>query len=194
MGHGDKHARNKISSDKSQAFHEVAVIPLTVNNEPTGDLNMKTKQLILTAALIAAALTAACGDKQDAASDNAASAPATQAAAATNAPEAQAASAVLNAPAQAEQANAQQAAAAQSATPDADGLVRVHFDEVFAVTSDGSFSPKVPVDINGVQMTPGVTFGGGVQFGGFALSQAAGHDLAVRRLPNGFVQLVKYYS
>ncbi|MGF6243480.1 hypothetical protein P3T42_005244 [Paraburkholderia sp. GAS38] len=153
---------------------------------------MKAKQLLMVSALVAVAMTAACSDKQDAASDNAASAPAAQAAATTNIPEAQTTTFTPNAPAQAELANAQQSA--QSATPDSDGLVRVHFEDVFAVTADGSFTPKVPVDINGVQMGPGVTFGGGVQFGGFALSQAAGHDLGVRRLPNGFVQLVKYYS
>ncbi|MFM0499074.1 hypothetical protein [Paraburkholderia caffeinilytica] len=149
---------------------------------------------MLASALVAAAMTAACSDKQDTASDNAASMPATQAAALTSTPETQAASPAPYAPAQAEQANQQQSVAAQSPTPDPDGLTRVHFDDVFAVTADGNLSPKVPVDINGVKMTPGVVFGGGVQFGGFAMSQAAGHDLGVRRLPNGFVQLVKYYS
>lgn len=151
---------------------------------------MNAKQLLMVSALVAVAMTTACSDKQDTVSDNAASAPA--ATVTTNSQEAPAASPAANAPGQAEQVNAQQSA--QSPTPDADGLVRVHFEDVFSVTADGSFSPKVPVDINGVQMGPGVTFGGGVQFGGFALSQAAGHDLGVRRLPNGFVQLVKYYS
>ncbi len=151
---------------------------------------MNARQLLMVSALVAVAMTAACSDKQDTVSDNAASAPA--ATVTTNSQEASTASPAANAPGQAEQVNAQQSA--QSPAPDADGLVRVHFEDVFAVTADGSFSPKVPVDINGVQMGPGVTFGGGVQFGDFALSQAAGHDLGVRRLPNGFVQLVKYYS
>lgn len=163
-----------------------------LNNKPTGNSEMKSKQLVLITALIAAAMTAACGDKNDTASDSTASAPAAQTSATTSATQPQAAAPAPSEPAQAEQANAQQSG--QSAAPDSDGLVRVHFEDVFAVTADGSFSPKVPVDINGVQMGPGVTFGGGVQFGGFALSQAAGHDLGVRRLPNGFVQLVKYYS
>jgi hypothetical protein len=44
----------------------------------------------------------------------------------------------------------QQSVAAQVAAPDSDGLVRVHFEDIFAVTADGSFSPKMPVDINGV--------------------------------------------
>lgn len=55
-------------------------------------------------------------------------------------------------------------------------------------------SPKVPVAINGTTMTPGVSFGGGVQFGGFALRQAVGYDLGVKRLDNGFVQLLQYYD
>jgi hypothetical protein len=82
---------------------------------------------------------------------------------------------------------------AKSGTQDLNGLTRVHFDEIFAVDSKGNLSPKVPVDINGVKMTPGVTFGGGV-LGGFALGQAFNHDLGVRRLDNGLVQLVQYYE
>ena len=147
---------------------------------------MKAKELILVSTLLAAVMTAACTDKQDTASENATSAPST--------PQTQAVLAAVNPLGQAEQANTQQSAAAQDQVPNSDGLMRVHFDDVFAVTADGNLSPKVPVDINGVQMTPGVTFGGGVQFGGFALGQAAGHDLGVRQLPNGFVQLVKYYT
>ncbi|SOY43632.1 conserved hypothetical protein [Cupriavidus taiwanensis] len=70
----------------------------------------------------------------------------------------------------------------------------MRFDEVFTVNSDGSYSSKLPVDINGVKMTPGVTFDGGVQFGGFMFGELAGRDLGVRQLPNGFVELVKYYN
>lgn len=154
---------------------------------------MKIEQLTLAVALIAAAMASACSDKDQTANDSAASAPAAQAST-TSATQPQAAAPAPRGPAQAEQANQQQSVAAQSAAPDADGLTRVHFGDVFTVTADGNLSPKVPVDINGVQMTPGVSFGGGVQFGGFAMSQAAGHDLGVRRLPNGFVQLVKYYN
>jgi hypothetical protein len=141
---------------------------------------MKTKQLMLTIALVAVAMTAACSDKNETASDSAASAPAAQASATTSATQPQAAAPAPSERAQAEPANQQQLVAVQSPTPDADGLIRVHFDDVFTVTADGNLSPKVPVDINGVQMTPGVVFGGGVQFGGFAMRQAAGHDLGVR--------------
>ncbi|GJH25864.1 hypothetical protein [Caballeronia novacaledonica] len=88
----------------------------------------------------------------------------------------------------------QQSSAQQPPASDKDGLTRVRFDQLFAVDSNGNLTPKIPVDINGVQMTPGVTFGGGVQFGGFALSQALGHDFGVRRIESGYVQLVKYYD
>ncbi|MCW3558904.1 hypothetical protein K6Y77_38615, partial [Burkholderia cenocepacia] len=79
-------------------------------------------------------------------------------------------------------------------TPDAERLIRARFDELFAVDANGNLTPKVPVEVNGTQLTPGVTFGGGVQFGNFAFSQAAGHDFGVRRLQSGFVQIVKLYN
>lgn len=145
---------------------------------------------MLAISLVAAAMIAACSNKDDTANDSAASESAVQASATTNEKQPQPAAPTVNEPVQAEQANQQQ----QNSTPDAGGLMRVHFDDIFTITADGSLSPKVPVDINGVRMGPGVTFGGGVQFGGFALSQVVGHDLGVRRLPNGFVQLVNYYN
>lgn len=51
-----------------------------------------------------------------------------------------------------------------------------------------------PVEINGTTMMSGVSFGGGVQFGGFAFSHAVGHDFGVRRLDNGGIQLVRWYD
>ncbi len=93
-----------------------------------------------------------------------------------------------------QQASAQQPSPPPSPSPGEGGLIRVHFNEIFTVNSDGSYSPKLPIDINGVKMTPGVTFGGGVQFGGVTFGQLAGRDLDVRQLPNGFVELVKYYN
>lgn len=151
---------------------------------------MKAKQLLMASALVVVAMTAACGDKQDTASEGAVPAPSGTATA--NAPESIATVTNPNVPAQADQVDAQQAA--QNVSPDSDGLIRVNFDDVFATTTDGSFSLKVPVNINGVQMGAGVIFGGCIQFDGFALSQAAGHDLAVQRLPNGLVRLVKFYN
>lgn len=56
--------------------------------------------------------------------------------------------------------------------------MRVAFHELFD-TSGGQIRPKQKVQIGGVQMTPGVMFGGGVSFGGVDLSQYVGHDLEV---------------
>ncbi|SAL55285.1 hypothetical protein AWB71_02977 [Caballeronia peredens] len=144
------------------------------------------KKMTLVSACLALAVLAACGDKQEVATQGA------------GAVSSGAASESLNAsPSQATGGDArasQQSAAQQPPASDTDGLTRVHFDQIFAIDSNGNLTPKIPVDINGVQMTPGVTFGGGVQFGGFAVSQALGHDFGVRRLESGFIQLVKYYD
>jgi len=43
---------------------------------------------------------------------------------------------------------------------------RVEFNDVFEEKSDGSLSPKVPIEINGVSFSPGTTFSKGVIFGG----------------------------
>ncbi|GJH18115.1 hypothetical protein CBA19CS22_16255 [Caballeronia novacaledonica] len=144
------------------------------------------KKMMLVSGYLAFAVLAGCGDKQELASQGA------------GAVSSGAASESLNAsPSQATGEDArgsQQGAAQQPPASDKDGLTRVRFDQIFAIDSNGNLTPKIPVDINGVQMTPGVTFGGGVQFGGFALSQALGHDFGVRRLESGYVQLVKYYD
>jgi uncharacterized membrane protein len=132
---------------------------------------------------------AACGDKQDSPAQGAAAASSATSAAPPDASSPPTPSQV--------DAAAQQSTAAQPAQPPgttAEGLMRVHFDQLFTIDSNGMLSPKVPVVINGTTMTPGVSFGGGVQFGGFALSQAVGHDFGVRRLDNGLIQLVAYYE
>ncbi|MBB5427475.1 hypothetical protein HDG40_005654 [Paraburkholderia sp. JPY158] len=150
---------------------------------------MNLKKVMLVPACAALMLLSACGDKREAPAQEANAVSSTSAAASPNT---SAAPASANSADQLQQTATQQPV--QTATPDTDGLTRVHFDEIFVIDSNGNLSPKVPVDINGAQMTPGVSFGGGVQFGGLALSQAVGHDFGVRRLDNGFVQLVKYYN
>ena len=54
--------------------------------------------------------------------------------------------------------------------------MRSHFSDLFAV-KNGMVSPKVPVMINGIVMTPGVAFGGGVSFGDVNLVSFAGKYL-----------------
>lgn len=51
--------------------------------------------------------------------------------------------------------------------------MRKHFDELFT-TQNGMVSPKVTIHVNGVTMSPGVGFGGGVSFGGVDLTQFIG--------------------
>lgn len=151
---------------------------------------MKLKETMLVPALIAVAMMSGCGDRQESQEQASAAASATQSAPPQQTSEAPSTSgSATQSP-----ATAQQSAPPSPSTPGADGLVRAHFDELFTVDSNGSLTPKVPIDVNGTQMTPGVTFGGGVQFGGFAFGQAVGHDFGVRRLQNGFVQLVKVYD
>ncbi|MDR8927286.1 hypothetical protein FEP54_06044 [Burkholderia multivorans] len=151
---------------------------------------MKLKEMMLAPALIAVAMMAGCGEKQESQERASAAASSTQSAPTQQSSEAPS----TNGSTAPSQAIAQQSAPPSPSTPEADGLVRVHFDELFNVDSNGGLTPKVPIDVNGTQMTPGVTFGGGVQFGGFAFGQAVGHDFGVRRLQNGFAQLVKVYN
>jgi hypothetical protein len=150
-------------------------------------MNVKKVMLVPVFALVAS--LAACGNKQDS--------PAQEAAVASSAATAASPDASSLPTSNQVDAAAQQPAEAQPAQPagsNSDGLIRVHFDQIFTIDSNGMLSPKVPGEINGTTMTPGVSFGGGVQFGGFALSQAVGHDLGVKRLDNGFIQLVQYYD
>ncbi len=56
--------------------------------------------------------------------------------------------------------------------------MRMRFDELFN-NSNGVVTPKVTVQINGVTMSPGVSFGGGVLFGGVDLTQYIGKDFDV---------------
>ncbi|CAE6765896.1 hypothetical protein [Paraburkholderia nemoris] len=150
-------------------------------------MNLKKMMFVPMLALLAS-LTA-CGDKQDSTAQEASAA---SSAAAASLPD----TSSLPTPSQVDAASQQPTTLrpAQPPTAPPDGLTRVHFDQLFVIDSNGMLSPKVPVEINGTTMTPGVSFGGGVQFGGFALSQAVGHDFGVRRLDNGAVQLVQWYN
>lgn len=57
--------------------------------------------------------------------------------------------------------------------------MRVPFNDVFEMNSDGSYTPKGSVQIGGVKMGPGVRFTAGVSFSGFDIAKYAGHDLDV---------------
>jgi hypothetical protein len=59
--------------------------------------------------------------------------------------------------------------------------------------NNGVVTPKVNVNINGVTMSPGVSFGGGVLFGGVELTQYIGKDFDVE-LQNGVYVIKGIYN
>lgn len=71
--------------------------------------------------------------------------------------------------------------------------MRVHFDELFSV-QNGMVQPKTAVHINGITMTPGVSLGGGVSFGGVDLTQFIGKYLEVDRMPDGVYDIKSVYN
>jgi len=67
--------------------------------------------------------------------------------------------------------------------------MRVRFDEIFQSNPNGTHTPKVPIQIGGVRMGPGVSFTPGVSFSGIDIAQYAGHDLDVEKLSDGTIVL-----
>lgn len=64
--------------------------------------------------------------------------------------------------------------------------MKKHFSELFT-NQNGMVSPKVTVHINGITMSPGVSFGGGVLFGGVDLTQFIGKYLEVELQDGAYV-------
>lgn len=56
----------------------------------------------------------------------------------------------------------------------------VHFTELFTI-DNGIINPKVTVQINGITLSPGVSFGRGITFGGIDLSQLTDDYLEVEK-------------
>lgn len=71
-------------------------------------------------------------------------------------------------------------------------IMRKSFSDLFIV-QNGMISPKVPVNINGVIISPGVgiSAGGGVLMGGVDLSKLVGKTLDVEN--DGGVYVIKGY-
>lgn len=65
--------------------------------------------------------------------------------------------------------------------------MRVPFHQIFQVQNDGSITPRVPVNLNGVTMTPGVSFTAGVSFGGVDVHTLRGRDLDVEQADGVYV-------
>ncbi|HEY1018924.1 MAG TPA: hypothetical protein VGE25_08010 [Sediminibacterium sp.] len=70
--------------------------------------------------------------------------------------------------------------------------MKVSFNQIFNI-SNGMVTPKVVVHINGVTMSPGVSFGGGVMFGGVDLTKFIGKDFEVE-VSNGVYVIKGVYQ
>ena len=57
-------------------------------------------------------------------------------------------------------------------------IKKYRFRDVFQENADGSLSPKVRINLNGVTLGPGVYFNRGVAFGGVDLFQYKNLDIA----------------
>ncbi len=71
-------------------------------------------------------------------------------------------------------------------------LRRFRYNEVFHVES-GRISPRIPIQIGGVTMGPGVSFGGGVMFSGVNLAEHVGKDIS-GYIENGVLIIKGFYS
>lgn len=70
--------------------------------------------------------------------------------------------------------------------------MRYSFNDVFVV-QNGAISPRRPVQIGGVTMTPGVSFGGGASFSGINLLDYLGKDLEGSEV-NGILVIKGFYD
>lgn len=70
--------------------------------------------------------------------------------------------------------------------------MKLHFSQIFEITN-GQIAPKVPVHVNGITMTPGVSFSSGVSFGGVDLTQFIGKYLEVEN-QGGVIVISGYYQ
>lgn len=73
---------------------------------------------------------------------------------------------------------------------------RVKFTDVFEEKSDGSLSPKVPIEINGVSFNSETIFPVGVIFGGIDFHLYKNRDIAVQKFedPVENTHIVGFYK
>jgi len=65
---------------------------------------------------------------------------------------------------------------------------RIAYSEIFQINPDGSVSPRMPVQIGGVRMGPGVSFNQGAYFAGIDIAAMKGKNIEIERR-EGFVQI-----
>lgn len=67
-------------------------------------------------------------------------------------------------------------------------IERLNFNEVFDENPDGSLSPKVRLNVNGIEFGPGgISFTRGVSFGGVDFSKYKGLPIAVEKVGDVFI-------
>ncbi len=55
--------------------------------------------------------------------------------------------------------------------------MRYRFEDLFTINPDGSITPRTVIQIGGITMSPGVTFGSGVSFSGVDIHRFKGCDI-----------------
>ena len=70
--------------------------------------------------------------------------------------------------------------------------MKMHFNELFVI-QNGMISPRFNININGVIMSPGVSFGKGVSMGGVDLSHYSGSYFNVE-IQNGIYIILCVYN
>ena len=71
---------------------------------------------------------------------------------------------------------------------------RCKFLDIFQESPDGSLSPKVQIEVNGVSFGPGVAFQKGVVFGGVDFYLYRYLDIAAIEKENGILKIEGFYK
>lgn len=72
-------------------------------------------------------------------------------------------------------------------------LRRYKFLDVFQENPDGSLTPRMRINVNGIEFGPGVSFGSGVVFGGVNFHQYKYLDIAAEE-QNGVLVVKGFYK
>lgn len=70
---------------------------------------------------------------------------------------------------------------------------RYKFLDIFQENPDGSLSPRVRINVNGIEFGPGVSFGSGVVFGGINFHQYKYLDIGAEE-QNGVLVIKGFYK
>jgi len=71
---------------------------------------------------------------------------------------------------------------------------RYKFLDIFQESPDGSLSPKVQIEVNGVSFGPGVAFQKGVVFGGVDFYLYKYRDISATQQDNGVLKIEGFYK